>query len=297
MLLSICIPTVPPRENYLNRLLSEIQKQIIKYDLYDKVEILIFKDNFESSVGSKRNRLIEESSGKFCVIIDDDDMISNDYCKLITDEIIKNPKVDQISHNHRYYHNNNHKFLTINVSNKNDGESIIFLNFIRCKIKKYYDDRNENWELRMNINQLLNNLEVKEVTLIKSKNKSFKMLYILLIIILLQKFVTKNLRYTCHTTPIRKEIFQSIKFTDRPREQDLEWATKVYQLDLIKTESHIDKDLYYYFYNKKMSINRGQWGNMSEEELKEKMNEVKSNTIQLFHEFNKSENVKIKWIN
>jgi hypothetical protein len=46
-----------------------------------------------------------------------------------------------------------------------------------------------------------------------------------------------------------------------------------------------------------MSINRGQWGNMSEEELKEKMNEVKSNTIQLFHEFNQSENVKIKWIN
>jgi hypothetical protein len=61
MLLSICIATVPPRENYLNRLLSEIQRQIIEYDLYDKVEILIFKDNFENSVGSKFNRLIEVS--------------------------------------------------------------------------------------------------------------------------------------------------------------------------------------------------------------------------------------------
>ena len=296
MLLSICIATVPPREKYLNRLLFEIQNQIIKDNLHDKIEVLVFKDDFEYSLGEKRNRLIDSSSGNFCVFIDDDDMISSNYCKLITDEIIKNPNVDQISHNHRYYHNNRKKFIRIEVSNRNDGESILYFNFIKCRVSKYYDDRNEDWEIRMNVNQLLNNLEYKEISLLKSSAKSFKMFYILFLIILFQKFITKNLRYTCHTTPIRKEIFQSVKFSNRPREQDLEWSSKMHQLDLIKTESYINEDLYFYYYNEKMSINREKWGEMSSEEKKLKLTEVSDNTIDIDHKIYPLDKLKIKWI-
>ena len=296
MLLSICIATVPPREKYLNRLLFEIQNQIIKDNLHDKIEVLVFKDDFENSVGEKFNRLIESSSGKFCVLIGDDDMISSNYCKLITDEIIKNPNVDQISHNHRYYHNNRKKFIRIEVSNRNDGESILYFNFIKCRVSKYYDDRNEDWEIRMNVNQLLNNLEYKEISLLKSSDKSFKMFYILFLIILFQKFITKNLRYTCHTTPIRKEIFQSVKFSNRPREQDLEWSSKIHQLDLIKTESYINEDLYFYYYNEKMSINRGEWGEMSIEDRKNKLLDVDKKTISMDSDIKPINKINIRWI-
>lgn len=296
MLLSICIATVPPREQYLNRLLFEIQNQIIKDDLHDKIEVLVFKDDFENSVGEKFNRLIESSSGKFCVLIGDDDMISSNYCKLITDEIIKNPNVDQISHNHRYYHNNRKKFIRIEVSNRNDGESILYFNFIKCRVSKYYDDRNEDWEIRMNVNQLLNNLKYKEISLLKSPDKSFKMFYVLFLIILFQKFITKNLRYTCHTTPIRKEIFQSVKFSNRPREQDLEWSSKIHQLDLIKTESYINEDLYFYYYNEKMSINRGEWGEMSIEDRKNKLLDVEKKTISIDSDIKPINKINIRWI-
>lgn len=296
MLLSICIATVPPREQYLNRLLLEIQNQIIKDDLHDKIEVLVFKDDFENSVGEKFNRLIESSSGKFCVLIGDDDMISSNYCKLITDEIIKNPNVDQISHNHRYYHNNRKKFIRIEVSNRNDGESILYFNFIKCRVSKYYDDRNEDWEIRMNVNQLLNNLKYKEISLLKSPDKSFKMFYVLFLIILFQKFITKNLRYTCHTTPIRKEIFQSVKFSNRPREQDLEWSSKIHQLDLIKTESYINEDLYFYYYNEKMSINRGEWGEMSIEDRKNKLLDVEKKTISIDSDIKPINKINIRWI-
>ena len=296
MLLSICIATVPPREKYLNRLLFEIQNQIIKDNLHDKIEVLVFEDNFENSVGEKFNRLIESSSGKFCVIIGDDDMISSNYCKLITDEIIKNPNVDQISHNHRYYHNNKKKFIRIEVSNKNDGESIVYLNFLKCNVSKYYDDRNEDWEIKMNVNQLLTNLEYKELSLLKTSNKSFKMIFLMIFIILFQKFITKNLRYTCHTTPIRKEVFQSVKFTKRPREQDLEWATKIHQLGLIKNESHINEDLYFYYYNEKMSINRGEWGEMSIEDRKNKLLDVDKKTISMDSDIKPINKINIRWI-
>ena len=276
--------------------MDTIQNQILKDNLQDKVEVLVFKDNFENSVGEKFNRLVESSSGKFCVMIGDDDMISDDYCKLITDSILENPDVDQISHNHRYYHNNKNKFFRIEVSNKNDGESIFFFNFIRCKVQKYYDDRNQDWELRMNLGQLLTNLEFKEKTLLSVPNKSFKMFYILFFIIIFQKFITKNTRYTCHTTPIKKEIFQKVKFTNRPREQDLEWATKIHQLDLIKKENHINKDLYYYYFNEKMSINRGKWGEMSDEEKNNKLLEVKKKTEDILHDIKSLNNLNIIWV-
>ena len=294
--LSILIATVTPREKYLNRLLYTLQNQIIKNNLQDKIEILVYKDNFEKSLGEKRNMMVKLAKGKYVVDIDDDDMVSENYCSSIIKAIEENPNVDQISHNHRYYHNNNKNFTRIKVSKNYEGESLLFFNFFKCYIKKYYDDRNMDWELRLNVHQFIKFCEDKERTILKAKNNSLKMLLIFFIIRLFKNHITCNLRHTCHTTPIKKEIFELVEFTDRPREQDLEWATKVYQLGLIKTECLIDEDLYYYYYNEKMSINRGKGNQMSKEEQKNKLSETFDRTIDLSWDIRPIEGVKIKWI-
>ena len=296
--LSILIATVPPRQKYLNRLLVNLQNQIVENNLQDRVEIVIYKDNFESVVGHKFNKLIESAKGKYCVLVGDDDILVDDYCITIIKAIDENPNVDQISHNHRYYHNNTDKFIRIKVSREYEGESLVFFNFLKCYIQKYYnnDSRNQDWEIRLNAHQFLKVFEEKEKTILKAKSNSLKMLYVLMIIKLFKKFITVNLRHTCHTTPIKKEIFESVKFTDRPREQDLEWATKVYQLGLIKTECKIDKDLYYYYYNEKMSINRGKGDKMSEEEKNDKIVETNNRTIDFNWELQPIDKINIRWI-
>lgn len=295
VLLSICIPTVPPRKKYLNRLLFELQNQILKNNLKDKIEILVYLDDFELSVGEKQNFLIKKSVGKFCVIIDDDDMVHKDYCKLICEEIEKNPNVDQIAHYHRYYHNNNKKYLRIKVSKENDGDSIIFFGFLKMYIKKYYSN-NTAWELKMNVHQFISLFEEKERTLLKAKEKSFKLFLIFLFIVILKRFVTVNLRYTCNTTPIKRSIFEAVNHTSRSREEDLEWAAKIYELDLIKTESIIEKDLYYYYFNENMSINRGTDYKMSKDEKEIKLKETESRTVDFDWDIKPINDINIIWV-
>lgn len=294
--LSILIATVPPRKKYLNRLLTNLQKQIVENNLQDRIEIIVYKDNFEAVVGHKFNKLVESAKGKYCVLVGDDDVLVDDYCISIIKAIDENPNVDQISHNHRYYHNNTDKFIRIKVSREYEGESLVFFKFLKCYVQKYYDNRNQDWEIRLNAHQFLRVFEEKERTIVKAKNNSLKMIYILLIIKLFKKYITLNLRHTCHTTPIKKEIFEAVKFTDRPREQDLEWATKVYQLGLIKTECKIDKDLYYYYYNENMSINRGKSDEMSEEEKKAKILETTNRTIDFNWDLQPIDKINVRWI-
>lgn len=49
------------------------------------VKITVMKDNREISIGEKRNRLIESTNGEYFAFIDDDDMVSDDYIKLVSD--------------------------------------------------------------------------------------------------------------------------------------------------------------------------------------------------------------------
>jgi hypothetical protein len=294
--LSILIATVPPRKKYLNRLLTNLQDQIVKNELQNRIEVVIYQDNFESVVGYKFNKLVESAKGRYCVLIGDDDMVSEDYCSSIIKAIDENPNVDQISHNHRYYHNNKDNFIRIKVSNKYEGESLVFFNFLKCYVQKYYDDRNQDWEFRLNVHQFIKTFEDKEKTILKLKNNSIKMLFFLFIIKFLKKKITLNLRHTCHTTPIKKEIFESVKFSDRPREQDLEWATKIYKMGLIKTECVINKDLYYYYYNENMSINRGKGKDMSEEEQRDKLTETFNKTVDINWSVNTIDKINLRWI-
>lgn len=59
----------------------------------DGVEILYLGDNKKRSVGTKRNDLINLAQGEYISFIDDDDMVSSDYCTLILKEIEHNPDV------------------------------------------------------------------------------------------------------------------------------------------------------------------------------------------------------------
>ena len=67
-----------------------------------EVEVLSYTDNREKTTGYKRNVLINKAKGKFIVFVDDDDKLSNDYIKLITDVIRENPNIDGIGIRGKY---------------------------------------------------------------------------------------------------------------------------------------------------------------------------------------------------
>jgi hypothetical protein len=238
--LSILIATVPQRKIHLNRLLYTLQNQIVGNNLQDKIEVIVYKDNFEKSLGEKRNILIQESLGKYVVSIDDDDMVSEDYCKNICDTI-KNYDVDQISITKRWYEDN--KSMPIKISKKFGYYSIRFLKFLFLE------------EIINKGGNPIINLKVNKKIIISNKNflSSF---FIYFLFFVFKKYVTNGLTYTHPMTPIKKEIAGKIKFSDRPRDQDVEWICEMYKSDLIKSEYIIDKELYYYYFNKKTSINK-----------------------------------------
>jgi hypothetical protein len=97
ILLSILIPTVTSREVQLHRLLKSLESQIIENNLEDKIEIIVFRDSMEYSVGHKANKMIEIAKGLFIAGMGDDDYVSDNYCKLICDAIQNNPGVDQVT--------------------------------------------------------------------------------------------------------------------------------------------------------------------------------------------------------
>jgi glycosyltransferase involved in cell wall biosynthesis len=81
--LSILIATIKGREEKLSSLLSNIKKQIKN----KPVECLVLKDNKELETGRKRNLLVERSTGRYCVFVDDDDRISENYVDIILAKI------------------------------------------------------------------------------------------------------------------------------------------------------------------------------------------------------------------
>jgi|688.fasta_scaffold341942_1 hypothetical protein len=237
--LSILIATVPPRKNYLNRLLTSLQNQIVNNNLQDLIEIVIYKDNFEKSLGEKRNFLIENSLGKYVVFIDDDDMVSDDYCKDIF-EVIRTKDVDQISITKRWFEKD--KSLPIKISKNFGFYSVIF--FKNLHLEESIENKNFILKLKIGDNTMLSN---------KNFLSSFFMYFLFF---LSKKFVTSCVTYTHPMTPIKKEIVNKIKFSNRPKSQDVEWICKMYKNKLIKSEHIIDKELYYYYFDKNVSIKR-----------------------------------------
>lgn len=90
MRLSILIPTLPERYQYLRRLLNILQPQVDRFP--GEVEIRI-NDRRGITTGRKRNDLIALSSGVYFVQIDDDDRVPTYYVSELMKAIEQMPDV------------------------------------------------------------------------------------------------------------------------------------------------------------------------------------------------------------
>lgn len=77
--LSILICSLWKRAGMLATLLSNLEDQITRLNVFDKVEIRILPDNGEQPTGTKRNTLMDQSTGIYVVFIDDDDKVPEYY--------------------------------------------------------------------------------------------------------------------------------------------------------------------------------------------------------------------------
>lgn len=90
MLFSILIATLDDRkQQYLDGLFSFLQKQLM-----EEVEIIPLSNQKQSSIGAKRNRLLQMAKGKFAAFVDDDDWVSDTYVRDIVTAIRENENLD-----------------------------------------------------------------------------------------------------------------------------------------------------------------------------------------------------------
>src|SRR6266404_8658546 len=94
MKLSILICTLESREAMLRQLVINLSAQIEGAGAAGEVEILVYPDQKQSSVGRKRNKLLADAKGEFVVFVDDDDDVADDYVYQILQAIKTNPGVD-----------------------------------------------------------------------------------------------------------------------------------------------------------------------------------------------------------
>lgn len=76
---SILIPTIPGREASLNRLVASIREKVARICPELRYELCISFDNKETSIGLKRQGLLNDAKGKYLSFIDDDDGITDAY--------------------------------------------------------------------------------------------------------------------------------------------------------------------------------------------------------------------------
>ena len=76
---SILIPTIAGRETALQRLLASINEKKLRICPGLRIEISVCFDNREMTIGSKRQKLMNNARGKYMSFIDDDDDITDAY--------------------------------------------------------------------------------------------------------------------------------------------------------------------------------------------------------------------------
>jgi hypothetical protein len=76
---SILVPTMPGRETGLRNLITSIREKVERIAPELRLDIRIDFDNRESSIGAKRQRLLQSAQGKYVSFIDDDDDITDAY--------------------------------------------------------------------------------------------------------------------------------------------------------------------------------------------------------------------------
>lgn len=119
MILTIAVPTLKERASQSIKLFELLENQIISNKLIDEVQILSYIDNRERSVGYKRQWLYENAKGKYCVQIDDDDWVSEDYIITVVNMLKENPYCTHIGYKERckmVYKDHTDEFIAIHSS-------------------------------------------------------------------------------------------------------------------------------------------------------------------------------------
>jgi hypothetical protein len=82
---SILILTQPSRERYLDRLLSILEPQVREFK---DVELCIKMFDGTRSLGENRTEMVRDARGTYVNFVDDDDLVSKDYVKLIRQNLV-----------------------------------------------------------------------------------------------------------------------------------------------------------------------------------------------------------------
>lgn len=98
--LSILICTITTRKAFLDRLLGVLMPQVEAVG--DRVELLIDCDEGQVSIGAKRQRLLEASTGAWVSWTDDDDMLEPDHIASVLKALESKP--DAVAVRMRRYH-------------------------------------------------------------------------------------------------------------------------------------------------------------------------------------------------
>lgn len=88
-LLTVAIPTLTERRTIFLPKLDYYNNLLKRQGLENLVEIITYEDNREITIGEKRNLLVDKAKGEMISFVDDDDDISEDYFKLITEAILR----------------------------------------------------------------------------------------------------------------------------------------------------------------------------------------------------------------
>lgn len=84
---SVLIATITGREESLRGLLTRIREKVMRIAPHLRVEYRTYYDNRETSIGNKRQSLLEEAQGKYMSFIDDDDDIRDEYIEDLVETI------------------------------------------------------------------------------------------------------------------------------------------------------------------------------------------------------------------
>ena len=84
--LSVLIPSLTCRHKRLNKLLYDLANS---FNNDGSIEIVVFVDNKQISIGHKLNRLIQEAQGEYICFLADDDSYSDNFLSVIQDVLRK----------------------------------------------------------------------------------------------------------------------------------------------------------------------------------------------------------------
>lgn len=118
MRLSILIPSIPSRFEKMMALYNKLENQIKTEAVEDLVEILIWIDNKQRSIGAKRDDLVQMARGDYLAFVDDDDDVAGNYIK----EMIKGAiaGMDVICFRQLAVDNCQWSYIDFSIKNKNE---------------------------------------------------------------------------------------------------------------------------------------------------------------------------------